>query len=52
MLIVVIIIASLMTMQGNKYTQYVRLCLLRGDIRASKIPVAKTNITTTSLVRQ
>ena len=26
-------------MQSNKYTQYVRLCFLRGDIRASKFPV-------------
>jgi len=41
-----------MAMQSSKYTQYVRLCFLRGDIRASKIPVTKTNITTTSPVRQ
>jgi hypothetical protein len=28
-----------MTTQSNKYTQYVRLGFLPGDIRASKIPV-------------
>lgn len=39
-----------MAMQSKKYTQYVRLCFLPGDIRSSKIP--QTNTRTTSPVHQ